>query len=403
MPVSSSSLERVREAIRTFALLEDGERVIVGLSGGADSVFCTLALRELGYEVVALHVNHGLRPTALRDEEFVRGMCDRLGVPLIVRRVEVRGGGSIEERAREVRYSVFREVARETGIGKVCLAHNLSDAYETALFNLSRGTGLFGLVIPPKSGIFVRPLILLWRDEIREALRGMGVGWVEDESNYDLRFSRNFIRHRIVPLMEELFPQLPARFRRTYLLLTADRGFVKREMERYGREEVLSYAGLTFVRRRDNYLTVRFLADHLKVEPAKVEPILSLGGGKTYVVADRTLAIYRDYVALYRTLPKIEEGRLTWEHLNLKLVGDTRGVRVRARRKGERWLKRKYEAYGIPRVLRDAHPVVEREGRVVWVPGIYGSPGSLRFVKLCPRRPHLFDAYAFLGIRLRNP
>ncbi len=408
MPVSLSNLERVREAIERFGLLEEGDEILVGLSGGADSVYCLLALLHLGYRVRAAHVNHGLRPTADRDEGFVRDLCSSLGVPLTVRRVRVEGRGSLEERAREVRHRVLKEEAHRIGVGKVCLAHNLSDAYETALFNLSRGTGTFGLVLPPRSGVFVRPLILLWRDEIREALRTAGVGWVEDESNYDPKFTRNFIRMNVVPRIREVFPDLPRRFRRTYLLLSRERDFLKGEIERYRRENVLHFAGLVVVRRRNDYLLSRVLSDLLKVEVGKVEGVLNLKPGRRYAVAGRSVSSYGRYVVIYSDIPHLEEreGKLVWEDLNMALVGgDLRGVKVRSRRVGERIkgkrLKALYDRAGIPMVLRNLHPVVERYGEVVWIPGVYGEGSGMRFVKICDRRPYLFDMYSFVGLNIR--
>ncbi len=408
MPVSLSNLERVRETIERFELLSAGEEVLVGLSGGADSVYCLLALLRLGYRVRAVHVNHGLRPTADRDEEFVRGLCSSLGIPLTVKRVKVEGGGSLEERAREVRYRVLKEEARRRRVGRVCLAHNLSDAYETALFNLSRGTGAFGLVLPPRSGIFVRPLILLWRDEIREALRNAGIGWVEDESNYDPKFSRNFIRMNVVPKMMEVFPDLPRRFRRTYLLLSRERAFLKGEVERYRTENVLHFAGLVFVRRRNDYLLLRVLSELLNVGMDKVERVMVLKPGKRHTVAGRFVSVYKGYVAIYSRLPELEEkeGRLVWEDVNMALVGgDLTGVRVRSRKIGERIgrkrLKDLYDRASIPGVLRGLHPVVERDGKIVWIPGVHGEGHGMRFVKLCDRRPYLFDVYSFTGLNIK--
>lgn len=408
MPASLSRLERVEEAIEEFSLLEKGEEVLVGLSGGADSVYCLLALRALGYGVRAVHVNHGLRPTADRDEEFVRGLCSSLGVPLTVRKIRVEGKGSLEERARRLRYGVLREEARRLGLRRVCLAHNLSDAYETALFNLSRGTGVFGLVLPPRSGIFVRPIILLWRDEIREALRLAGVEWVEDESNYDPRFSRNFIRMNVLPKMRELFPDLPKRFRRTYVLLSRERDFLKGEVDRYRKENVLQFAGLTFVRMGNSLLLSRVLSDLLDVGPEKVERVEELGPGKRYAVSGRFVSRYGKYVVIYSEIPKLEEreGRLVWEDLNMVLVGeDLSGVKVRHRRRGERVggkrLKDMYDRVGIPGVLRELHPVVERDGKVVWIPGVYGEGRGIRFEKICVQRPYLFDVYAFIGLDVK--
>ncbi|NPA80204.1 MAG: tRNA lysidine(34) synthetase TilS [Thermotogae bacterium] len=408
-PVSLSNLERVKRAIEEFSLLERGERVLVGLSGGADSVYCTLALLSLGYDVVAAHINHGLRETSERDEMFVREMCEHLKIPLEVERLGMEWGSAVEERARALRYEALRRIVRRVGARRICLAHTLSDAYETALFNLSRGTGTFGLVLPPESGPFVRPLILLWRDEVREALKEAEVPWIEDESNYDPRFARNFIRLKVLPRMLRIFPDLPKRFLRTYRLLHAERRFIKDSVDAYESRRVMRYAGITFILKDEEYLTARVLSRRLNVEVEKAIRAIGMEGGRRFVLRGRTVSSYAKFVAIYGSPPKIEtqQRRFVWEHLNLRLVGeDLRGVAVRARRRGERVggrkLKELYDRYGIPAILRDVHPVVEREGRVVWVPGIYGNTGGLRFSKVCDALPSLFDVYEFLGIRLRQ-
>ncbi|NPB04623.1 MAG: tRNA lysidine(34) synthetase TilS [Thermotogae bacterium] len=409
-PVNLSKLDRVKEAIERFSLLKEGERVAVALSGGADSVFCLLSLLKLKYRIIAVHINHGLRKTADRDENFVRKLCTLLNVPLEVKRIKVPSSGSLEEMARIARYRALKETANRHGVSKVCLAHTLSDAYETALFNLSRGTGIFGLVLPPRSGIFVRPLILLWREEIRKDLKRAGVSWVEDESNLDTRFARNFIRLNVLPHMLELFPDLPSRFSRTYSLLVRESQFIKDLINRYGRENLLTWAGMSFLLREDDYLALRFLSKRLNLEPSKLEPIFGIRPGSVYRANAYTFHVYGSFVAYYREIPRlsVQRRRFVWEDLNLKLVGQgLKDIVVRPRRMGERIgkirLKKLYDRVKMPSFLRDLHPVVERKGKIVWIPGIYGHPKGFNFVKICPRRPNQFDVYRFIGVKLKAP
>ena len=218
-------LDKVRRTISEYGMLKEGEAVLCGLSGGADSVTLLLCLRELGYEVEAMHVNHRLRGgESDRDEEFCRRLCERLGVPLAVECVDVNGycaetGTSCEEGARELRYAAFER----SPVEKIATAHTLTDSLETAVFNLARGTGARGLCgIPPVRGRFIRPLINCTRQEIEEYLSRRGQGYVTDSTNLEDEFSRNRIRHGILPVLRGLNPGAEAAFGRLSRSLRAD-------------------------------------------------------------------------------------------------------------------------------------------------------------------------------------
>ena len=170
-------LKKVISAIEKYEMFRYNTDVAVALSGGADSVALLLALSELkekyGLTLSAIHVNHCLRgEESDRDETFAVKLCESLGVPLTVTRIDVKGeaektGESIELAARNLRYEVFRNEA----VGLVATAHTASDNIETALFNMTRGAGLKGMAgIPPKRDIFVRPLIFCTRDEVESYL-----------------------------------------------------------------------------------------------------------------------------------------------------------------------------------------------------------------------------------------
>ena len=210
-------LSQMRERIARYAMFADEKPVLVGLSGGADSVCLTHALVSLlGRDrVCTVHLNHGLRGAESdRDEAFCEAFCRALGVPLSVRRADVAavcGGTGIEETARNIRYAIFAEEAKRCGCTELALAHNAGDNLETMLFHLCRGTGVAGLSgIPPVRPFdgcrIVRPLLGSTREDILAYLDENGLSHVEDATNEDTRYSRNFIRHRIVPLMEEINP-----------------------------------------------------------------------------------------------------------------------------------------------------------------------------------------------------
>lgn len=193
-------------------MLESGETAVCGLSGGADSVCLLLALLELspklGITVEAVHVDHCLRgEESKRDEAFCRELCQRLGVAYSAVSCDVKGfarekGLSTEEAARELRYGIFAE--RSAG-KKLATAHNAGDCLETALLNLTRGTALRGMCgIPPVRGNVIRPLIAVTRREIEAFLRERQQPFVTDSTNLSDDYSRNRIRHTVIPALEEI-------------------------------------------------------------------------------------------------------------------------------------------------------------------------------------------------------
>ncbi len=183
-----------------------GERVTVALSGGADSVCLFHLLRQMeDMSLSAVHVHHGIRETADRDEAFVRELCRSYEVPLVVHHVDVPGeaaarGLGLEETARLKRYEVFESLDTD----HVALAHHMRDQAETMLLNLCRGSGMTGLAgMPPVRGRYIRPLLETEPGKIRTWLRNNDLAWVEDETNQDSSYRRNFIRHEVLPLLEQ--------------------------------------------------------------------------------------------------------------------------------------------------------------------------------------------------------
>lgn len=213
-------LEKIVKLSQKYNMFISGDIVVCGLSGGADSVCLLLRLCELrerlGVEVEALHVNHCLRGSESdRDEDFCRCLCARLGVPFTAERCDVSGYASersmsTELAARELRYDIFR---RNTVGKKLATAHNADDNLETVILNLTRGTALKGLAgIPPVRGNIVRPLLAVTRAEIEAFLADCGQNFVTDSTNLTDDYTRNRIRHRVIPLLREINPSLNATF-----------------------------------------------------------------------------------------------------------------------------------------------------------------------------------------------
>ncbi|MDO4619655.1 MAG: tRNA lysidine(34) synthetase TilS [Lachnospiraceae bacterium] len=236
--------QKVWRLIQKTGMFQGGDRVIAGVSGGADSVFLFELLAELAeklpFQLEVIHVHHGLRgEEADRDANFVENLCRRRGIPCRVVRRRIREeaaarGMTLEEAGRYARHEVFREAAagsyagvisgeasagidicreKETAASQrvlIALAHHRSDLAETMLFRMARGTGIEGLAairpvsrLPESEALLVRPLLAVTRDEIEEALRERDISWCEDSTNAEEEAVRNRIRHRILPVLQE--------------------------------------------------------------------------------------------------------------------------------------------------------------------------------------------------------
>ncbi|MFV0399708.1 MAG: tRNA lysidine(34) synthetase TilS [Oscillospiraceae bacterium] len=228
-----------KDAIQKYNMLTVGDEVAVGLSGGADSVALLFLLRQMAGEkrltLRALHLNHLLRgEESERDEAFVRTLCKKLDIPLTVERVDIaalakKRRQSVELCAREERYAFFDRACPKGSLplGKIATAHTLSDSVETTLLNLTRGTGLRGLTgIPPVNGRIVRPLIGCTRREVEAFCRENGLDWITDSSNLSDDYSRNRIRHQVIPALEELNCNLPHTVERMQELLAEDAAYL---------------------------------------------------------------------------------------------------------------------------------------------------------------------------------
>ncbi len=205
-------LDRICRFIANNNMLNGEDTVVCGLSGGADSVCLLLVLNELserlGFTVEALHINHSLRDDESdRDEEFCRNLCEKLDIPFSAERIDVSTFAmeyslSCEEAARKLRYSVFETYSQGK---KIATAHNANDNLETIILNLTRGSGLKGLTgIPPVRGNIIRPLLEISRREIEAFVKSRNQEFVTDSTNLTDDYTRNKIRHRIIPLLEEI-------------------------------------------------------------------------------------------------------------------------------------------------------------------------------------------------------
>ena len=204
-------LEKVRIFIRQHHLLQDESRVVVGLSGGPDSVCLARILDKLGYEVVAAHCNFHLRgEESMRDEQFVVSLCQQMGWNLYQEDFDTAAyarqqGISIEMAAREYRYDWFKRLKEEVNAEAIAVGHHQDDNVETLLLNLTRGTGIKGLCgMQPKNGDVVRPLLCLTRKDILTYLEDIHQTYVTDHTNLEDDFARNKVRLDVLPLLETI-------------------------------------------------------------------------------------------------------------------------------------------------------------------------------------------------------
>ena len=226
-------LNKVRAAINDHAMLQKGRDITVALSGGADSMALLYALIELSDEfnlkISAAHLNHNLRGAeSKRDADFVQQQCRYFGVKLVSHTADVLGYAEknhlgTELAAREIRYAFLAQ----NSSGLIATAHTASDNLETVIMNLTRGTGIKGLCgIPPVRDNFIRPLIYVTRQEVEDYCAQKQIPFVTDSSNLTDDYTRNIIRHRIVPVLKNINPAVEATVTHSAHLFREDERFL---------------------------------------------------------------------------------------------------------------------------------------------------------------------------------
>lgn len=198
---------KVLETINKYNLIERDDKVLIGVSGGPDSMCLLHILQELGYNICVAHINHGLRENANLEEEYVRNYCEKYDVPFFAKHVKLKenlDGMTVEEAGRKIRYYFFNEVCINEKCNKIATAHTSNDNAETVIMNMIRGSGVNGLKgIEPKRGNIVRPLIDVSRKEIEEYCKENNLNPKHDESNDELLYTRNKVRLELIPYIEK--------------------------------------------------------------------------------------------------------------------------------------------------------------------------------------------------------
>jgi tRNA(Ile)-lysidine synthase len=268
---------RVRNTIRNYGMLADGEHVLVAVSGGPDSTALLHILhaltKELHLRLTVAHLNHCIRGTeGDADQDFVRRMSAGLDLPFILEVIDIKRESqeqqrNLEELARQRRYEFLRRAAGEAGAQKIAVGHTLNDQAETILFRLMRGSGLEGLsaIHPIVESVLIRPLIECSRESILQYGKEMGIPYREDSSNKDLRHARNRIRGQLLPYMETHFnPQVASTLAREALLARETWSYVDSRAKEYYEQ---------IHRASDEYILLS-TPELLKIHPALQKQVL---------------------------------------------------------------------------------------------------------------------------------
>lgn len=243
-------IETVRRTIGKYRMIPPGAGVVVGVSGGPDSVALLTVLAELapsmGFSLNTAHVDHGLRPESGDDALFVREICRGLGVRAHFRTADVTAvaksaGISIEEAGRRVRYEFFDHVLAHTGASLVATAHHQDDVVETFLLRVFRGSSITGLSgIPAVRGRIIRPLIEVGRDDVLAFLRGRAIPFRTDSTNLQDTTDRNFVRNRVIPVIKERFPNFDGPLIRTIGLVAQEQALLDEQATALYAESVMT-------------------------------------------------------------------------------------------------------------------------------------------------------------------
>jgi len=249
-------IKKVKSTIDKYQMIIPYEKIVVGVSGGPDSI-CLLHIlyrlkEELKIELIGAHFNHGLRPGEDEKEtEFVKSFVESLGIPFEYGDAEKdirKGGGSLEEKARIERYRFLENIRKRHNAQKIALGHNMNDQAETIIMRLLRGSGITGLKgIPPVRDKIIRPIIDLTREEIIYYLNTEGLKYVIDSSNMDITFLRNKIRHILIPELKKYQPNIIRILAKTAEIILLEDEFLELQTEKWVKEHVSFMEGAAII------------------------------------------------------------------------------------------------------------------------------------------------------------
>ena len=212
--------EKVLETIKKYNLIKDGDRLVLGVSGGPDSIAMLNILNDIrndkkqhmNFDIIVAHVNHMIREEAIDDQKFVENFCKKIGVTFYAKSIDVQKIANnkkigTEEAGRNARYEFFDEILEKENANKIAIAHNKNDKIETIIMNMLRGSGIAGLkgIEPIKNNKYIRPLIECERFEIEEYCAQNGIEPRIDRTNFENVYTRNKVRNIVIPFIKKEF------------------------------------------------------------------------------------------------------------------------------------------------------------------------------------------------------
>jgi len=409
-------LERVLKTISRYSMLAPGDRVMVAVSGGPDSVCLLHVLREAGVDVAGVaHFNHKLRgEESEEDERFVAALAEKLALPFYRAASDLREvRGNLEQAARRARVEFFRSLIRDGAANRVATGHTRDDQAETVLFRFLRGSGLAGLagIHPVTSDGFIRPFLAVTRAEVCDYLHSRKIVWREDSSNRETRFARNRIRHELLPLLaREWNPKIGDSLAHLADLAYEEERWWAATLDQAGSEisaEKLASAPRAMARRSVRRAIAKAKGDLRGVEFEHVERIIELAAKPTGAGRIRLpgMLITRSFDWLHFAKPGVEPmtepvcliipgtyadpgglGSIRFEVqptvasgcANLRLELAAR-MKLRAWRPGDHYrpvgksrdqkIREMFQSARVPSWQRRSWPIVELEGKILWARG----------------------------------
>ncbi len=411
-------IDKIKATINKYDMLSYEDSIAVAFSGGADSTALLDMLHKAGYRVSAIHVNHMIRGAeADADEEFCRQFCSERSIPFYCHRIDVpaeakKSGEGLEEAARRLRYAAIEETVSREAITRVATAHHADDNAETVIFNIVRGSGAKGgCGIPPVRDIYIRPLIEVTRDEVLTYCDEKSLSYVTDSTNLSTDYTRNYIRHEIMPRLKEINPLAASAIGRFSSLLRSDEEALEGLVPAKGTDRQ------TLAALPDAILSryIRGCCEEMGVHPSAVSVgalINAVRDGNRYLICDmgkdtvgvcdrNSLSFRKKITEDTQTVFIMDGGVVSIDGIGEIAVTEDKqtaqayicddtvaqaciaadklkgGLHIRSRREGDRYryggmthsLKKLFNSRKIPVEQRSCIPLVCDEEDIVWIPG----------------------------------
>ena len=428
----NSFLKNVLKTIKKYNLITPGDTVLVGVSGGADSVALLKSLISLKEtlkikKIAVCHINHNLRETAKRDEDFVRDLCKKENLDFFIKNADIKEEKerlkvSEEEAGRIVRYDFFHKIKEETGATKIATAHNLNDQVETFFIRLLRGASSDGLISvkPVREDNVIRPLIETKREDIENYLNSINQDFVTDETNFKTDYLRNKIRLMLIPYLKENFSFSEQVILNTIDIFKKDSEYISFDVENILNTGIIKNKGVQFpvdmLSKTHDAVLSRVLKNVLKnlfnvtVSKTKLDSLIKLiKDAKTgkeiklsskvygYIQYDKFIIKEKETKEEY-CLDLIlgdniikeadflinisEEAKKGEEYI---LLSDISSLKVRCRKEGDKVyiknvghkkVKDLFIDKKVPREERKTYPIILKDDEIIWIPGLYKKEGK---------------------------